>query len=243
MVKTDVDTRFSLEQGKYFLGKGDYQKALQIFNNIDSDSNSTLEYIVDCYTGLGNHDAGIGLLNIGIKKQPQNTSFWNKLADIYFLREEYELSVAALDQCFKKETTKELVEKKLNCLFKLNSFDEMVNFYDELSDRINENFLSFSSVYLLGNAFFNNGKKSYETFNEEDTIKNFDKAEHFFKKLFSTNYDDKNFLYDYVQLLTIKGDYDSALKFCNNSFLLTGYSIFKDYNFNIKKLMGAYDGI
>jgi tetratricopeptide (TPR) repeat protein len=149
-MKTNIDARFCMEQGKYFLGKKDYQKALQLFNAINSGNNSALEFIVDCYSGLDNSDAGVGLLINAIKKQPQNTSFWNKLADIYFLREEYEFSVAALDQCFKRETTKELIEKKLNCLSNLNSFDEIVNFYNEISDKINENSLSFSSVYLAG---------------------------------------------------------------------------------------------
>jgi len=236
--KNDIEARFHVEQAKYFLNKKEYNTALNIFSRIHSETNNMLENIIECCKGLGDYRKGINVLKDSLRKKPEK-NLWVKLSDCYFYNKDFELCSQAVDECLSYELSGELINTKLKCLFNLKKYDEIINLHDFMSGKITEDNLSNSSIYIFGKTFFEKTKKNYEIFDCTDTGKYLADAEYFFNKLFSRKFYHENILYDYIDILILKGDYNKANQVCNKSYLVTNDAILNQYNSKIKKLIGV----
>ena len=126
-----------INRGNVFIGLGQYQKALDDFNNALKFGEIPFAYSGrgDAYYGLGNYDKAIADYQTSLSLLPENAHCYYFLSLSYFSIRKYQDAIDAADTCHEIDPAcggqQKLLETEGRSYYALGNYDQALSYMDQ----------------------------------------------------------------------------------------------------------------
>ena len=167
-VPTDEYADFIKGVVQLYLDYNQYMKAFEWIARITgSDSEGFKELMARTLFGLGKYKDSEKLFNELIDKNPYSTNYWNALAGVQYMKEDYNAALTSSEYAIAIDPNdSDGLMSKANTLYTMGNYDEALVFFKKYSEKVPDDEFGYLHQAL---CLINKGKL-------EDSIKLFEKA-------------------------------------------------------------------
>ena len=167
-VPTDEYADFIKGAVQLYLDYNQYMKAFEWIARITgSDSEGFKELMARTLFGLGKYKDSEKLFNELIDKNPYSTNYWNALAGVQYMKEDYNAALTSSEYAIAIDPNDaDGLMSKANTLYTMGNYDEALVFFKKYSEKMPDDEFGYLHQAL---CLINKGKL-------EDSIKLFEKA-------------------------------------------------------------------
>ena len=167
-VPTDEYADFIKGAVQLYLDYNQYMKAFEWIARITgSDSEGFKELMARTLFGLGKYKDSEKLFNELIDKNPYSTNYWNALAGVQYMKEDYNAALTSSEYAIAIDPNDaDGLMSKANTLYTMGNYDEALVFFKKYSEKVPDDEFGYLHQAL---CLINKGKL-------EDSIKLFEKA-------------------------------------------------------------------